>query len=417
MLHGGPSARRAQPQNRVGAGLAVASLLTVLAVMVAVPADAQPEATEVLPGTVGTAMHAKGRGAPSSGVTPGLTATTAVRPVNTLACTAEVSGADAADCQCGPVRTPVVDRVAGPNRFATAASLVPAFRNEIRTVYIVNGFAFADAASAASAAGAGVVADGYRGRAWAPAPLLLTRAGSLPTSTRSALRGLSLNRIIIVGGRTTVSDAVERELKEFAPSVYRAAGRDRYATSATLATRFPIGTDTVYLASGQDAALADALTGGAWAGQQGAPVLLTRPDRVDPATRDALDTLQPSRVVVLGGPGAVSSAVYTGVGADERVAGANRYGTAVAIARRFADEQSGAFVASGQAFPDALTGAALAASLRQPLLLSGSTRMPDVVMTELERLSPARFTLLGGPSSLNESVETQANRYYPGWVR
>ncbi|HKJ13157.1 MAG TPA: cell wall-binding repeat-containing protein [Ornithinimicrobium sp.] len=358
--------------------------------------------------TASPTLHAKGGG--------GAAATTRswtppVRPVNTLACTVEE------ECDCGPPRAPVVEREAGGNRYGTAAELVPRFRNTVSTVYIVNGNAFPDAASAAAAAGAGVVPDRWRGRAWAPAPLLLTGRDSLPAPTRAALESLSLERIVIVGGTGVVSEAVRDELGRYADPVLRVGGRSRYAVSALLAERFPADTDTVYVASGEDGSLADALTGGALAAQEGAPVLLTRPDRVDPATREALDVLNPARTVVLGGPNAVSSEVYDRIGADARLDGDNRYGTAVAVARRFGAEQPGAFLASGRAYADALTGAALAGSLRQPLLLSGSERIPDEVMGELDRLSPARFTLLGGTGPLSLAVEDQANRHYPTWIR
>jgi putative cell wall-binding protein len=228
---------------------------------------------------------------------------------------------------------------------------------------------------------------------------------------------LSLRRIVIVGGRASVSSSVQRELRRYAPTVIRVAGKNRYASSAELAERFPSTTDTVYVASGRNNALGDALSGGALAGQEGAPVLLTRPDTVDPATRSALDTLRPSRIVVLGGPASVSRSVYNRIGADERLFGSNRYTAAAAVARQFPAGQSGAFLASGQAFPDALTGAALAGSLRQPLLLSRTTQIPGTVMQELDRLSPAQFTLLGGRASLSGGVESQANVTYPSWTR
>ncbi|MGB7447959.1 MAG: cell wall-binding repeat-containing protein [Ornithinimicrobium sp.] len=407
--------------RRAGGALLLAASVSLGGVITVQPDDEHGGPDDDAGPSVIVSAHAKGRAAEATGTSSAHTWTprpgSASSPGGSVGSGQDQSGSTQTGCDCEPAPIPRVERVAGTDRYATAAALVPEFRNEVSTVYVVNGGAFADAASAASAAAAGVVPDVSRGRAWAPAPMVLTRRDSLPAATRAALRGLSLERIVIVGGPGVVSDAVREDLKSYADPVIRVGGRSRYAVSATLAERFPRDTDTVYVASGEDHALADALAGGALAGQQGAPVLLTRPDRLDPVTRHALQTLSPSRTVVLGGPNAVSPAVYAEIGADARFYGDSRYSTAVAIAGQLSAEQSGAFLASGQAFPDALTGAALAGSLRQPLLLARSSRIPDPVMHELARLSPAQLTLLGGTASLSAGVEDQANASYPAWTR
>ena len=112
------------------------------------------------------------------------------------------------------------------------------------------------------------------------------------------------------------------------PGVERTLGQDRYSTASELAVEaFPQGSETVYVASGR--AFPDALAGGALAGSVEAPVLLTRPDELPPATRMALQQLDPDSIVVLGGDGAVEDGVVSALGeyADtERLAGAIRLG-------------------------------------------------------------------------------------------
>ncbi|MFL0459534.1 cell wall-binding repeat-containing protein [Kytococcus sedentarius] len=78
------------------------------------------------------------------------------------------------------------------------------------------------------------------------------------------------------------------------------------------------------MASGEDAAYADAVAGSALAGMQNVPVLLTHPTEVAKSTQDAINELKTKEVVVLGGPAAVSDAVAQQLGASERLAGANR---------------------------------------------------------------------------------------------
>ncbi|MGB6005646.1 MAG: cell wall-binding repeat-containing protein, partial [Ornithinimicrobium sp.] len=65
--------------------------------------------------------------------------------------------------------------------------------------------------------------------------------------------------------------------------------------------------------------------------------------------------------------------------------------------------------------PDALAGSALSGFLGQPITLSDTDNVPDVVMTELDRLSPNEVTLLGGEKALTEDVETELNASYGQW--
>jgi putative cell wall-binding protein len=117
------------------------------------------------------------------------------------------------------------------------------------------------------------------------------------------------------------------------PAVERIAGADRYETAAAVSrAAFPDGAPVAFLAAGT--AYADALATAPAAAAAGGPVLLTAPDALAAATRSELDRLHPASVVVVGGTSAVSDAVASAAGATERVAGADRYETAAALARR-----------------------------------------------------------------------------------
>ena len=120
-------------------------------------------------------------------------------------------------------------------------------------------------------------------------------------------------------------------------SVTRIAGVDRYSTAAAIAGRaFPGGAPVVYLATGES--FPDGLAAGPAAAHQGGPLLLTRGGSLPGATRDALRSLAPSKVVIVGGVGAVSGAVAQAVrdalpqAVVARVAGTDRYDTAAKLA-------------------------------------------------------------------------------------
>src|SRR5439155_969047 len=160
---------------------------------------------------------------------------------------------------------------------------------------------------------------------------------------------------------------------------------------------------------------ADALAGGPAAAKTGGPVLLVDTNAIPGATAGELTRLKPGRIVVLGGEGAVSAAVfdalrgYTGGGVT-RVARAARSGTAAATAVAFDafPNASTAFVATGLNFPDALAGGVLAGRSASPLLLVPGTVVPYAVRGQVNRLRPRVATMLGGPSALGDLVEFQA---------
>jgi glucose/arabinose dehydrogenase/putative cell wall-binding protein len=189
-----------------------------------------------------------------------------------------------------------VDRIAGNDRYETAAKISESFfQPGVAYAYIATGESFADAL----AAGAAAVDRG--------AVLLVTR-NAIPQSTAEELQRLDPQEIIVVGGTGAVADSVATGLDQYTDGpVSRQAGDDRYTTSAIVSSgAFQAPTDSVYLASG--ASFADALSGGPVAGANDGPVLLTQKDCVPDRVQDEIDRLAPAHVVVLGGTAAVSEA-------------------------------------------------------------------------------------------------------------
>lgn len=187
-----------------------------------------------------------------------------------------------------------VIRLAGADRYATAAAVARALGVAVGgTAAIVNG---ADVAGALAVAGPAA----RSGR-----PVLLVAADNIPAATSAVLTDLGITAVTVVGGTGVVSDAVVSTL----PHPYRAAGVDRYATAAAVATAFAslTGTASVVVASGLDASLVDALSAGAL----GRPVLLTA-GGLPAATTDWLQR-SPSmaRLLVIGGTGVVPETTAT----------------------------------------------------------------------------------------------------------
>jgi len=197
------------------------------------------------------------------------------------------------------------------------------------------------------------------------------------------------------------------------PDPDRWAGTDRYGTAAAIDDHsFPDGpTPLVFVASG--AAFPDALAGAAAAAKLHAPMVLTAPTGLPSSSLAELQRLKPQHITILGGTASVSGAVQTQLAtfvADPandilRVAGADRYATAAAVATTyFTKGVPVVYVASGLNFPDALVGAAAAGHAGGPVLLVNPTSLPDATSQALQALAPKSVKILGSTTSVAASV-------------
>ncbi|HET7719232.1 MAG TPA: cell wall-binding repeat-containing protein, partial [Acidimicrobiales bacterium] len=303
------------------------------------------------------------------------------------------------------------ERLAGQDRFATAAEIADAaFPDGSDTVLVASGRSFPDALAGAALG----------------LPILLTEPDSLPAATATALDDLGADEAIILGGSAAVSDAVADEVAEHA-TVSRLAGDDRYETAAEIATSLGAtgvgsvdGKKTAIIATGRD--FADALAGGplatGGAGALALPILLVSTS-VPAATSAALDELGITQVLILGGTAAVSSQVESDL-EDEtgnpavRLAGDNRYATAVDIAEFALDTLDfpgdDALLANGVVFADALAGGPLGGVRQAPLLLTTAATLSDESEAFFEDHSSTidTITTLGGTAAVSASTASSA---------
>lgn len=191
------------------------------------------------------------------------------------------------------------------------------------------------------------------------------------------------------------------------PAPLRIAGPTRYETAAATAARvWPDGSAVAYVATGE--VFADALAATPAAAVDAAPVLLVGSDAVPEATRSQLTRLRPDRIVVVGGPAAVSPGVVDDleqIAPVERVAGSDRVTTASALSARGApDGADAAWLAVSDDFADGLAAGPRAAADDAPLLLVHHDRLPTATAAELRRLAPEVVTVVGGQAAVCESV-------------
>jgi putative cell wall-binding protein len=222
------------------------------------------------------------------------------RPEEIFVVGGESAVSDTVVDRLGAIAPGRVARVAGQDRFDTAARLAERlYPGHVSTVYVASGEAFADALAAGPVAGR------------AGAPILLVAPDHVPSTTADAVRRMQPDEIRILGGSAAVSDDVAAELGGLAPRVTRLGGQDRYATAVELSkSSYPKGAKIAYLATGRD--YPDALVGGPLAAADDAPLLLVEPSCVPPVVSDELLRLGRPRVVLLGSSGVLSQRLALG---------------------------------------------------------------------------------------------------------
>lgn len=198
-------------------------------------------------------------------------------------------------------------------------------------------------------------------------------------------------------------------------AIDRHSGADRYATAVEISrTGWEDGADVVVLARGD--LFADALAGVPLAYANGAPILLTKPNQLPANIKDEIVRLGAKKVFILGGTAAISQSVedeLTEMGLEVvRIKGADRYGTAAAIAAIVApDGAATVFLAFGGNFPDALAAASYAALSGSPILLTLTNEIPDETLAALEALDPDEVIVVGGTAAIGEGVTGQLGHF------
>ena len=190
-----------------------------------------------------------------------------------------------------------VERIAGTNRYDTAADVSLRFAADRPFVFIASGAGFPDALSAGPAASLLNV------------PILLTDPSTLPAETKVALTRLTPATIYVVGGTGVVSESVRNALAAYTDSknvasVVRLSGADRFSTNVAVVSAF--WTTTVArsaVANGMN--FPDALAEGAY----DLPLHLVTPTSVPSVVATDIQRIDPDRIDALGGTTQISDGV------------------------------------------------------------------------------------------------------------
>jgi len=195
-------------------------------------------------------------------------------------------------------------------------------------------------------------------------------------------------------------------------TVDRIGGNDRYDVAVAIsAQNFPNPVATVYIATGSN--YPDALSAAPAAAKAGAPLLLVPSDSLPASVRAEIIRLQPTEIIVVGGPASVSPTVYTALSqlttTITRRTGIDRYEVSRNLTAGAFTSAPVAYVATGATYPDALSASAAAGSIAAPVILIpgvSPTLDPDTAAL-IVGLGVTEIRIAGGPASVLPALETQ----------
>jgi len=186
-----------------------------------------------------------------------------------------------------------VIRLGGFDRYATALNIAKTL-SPSNSIVIANGdnAHLVDSLSIASIAAA-------KGM-----PILLA-SSSLDTATTAYINSLEVKTTYVIGGTAVIPDAEVKSL----PGVIRLAGAGRYETNAIVVDTFKsdaaLNSNSVFIASGENASLIDALAGAALAALKGSPIIFTDGKDIS-KIKKSINTAKYENIVILGGTAVVS---------------------------------------------------------------------------------------------------------------
>ena len=288
----------------------------------------------------------------------------------------------------------VPTRIAGKNRYESAAQISREQFTNAKKVIVVNSQKYADALSATT------LSDGRYS-------ILYTEKDTLPTATRNEIQRLNPIEVYLLGGKQSISDGIENILKKYANKVTRIAGKDRYETSAKVAAMS--NKKNIVIASGEN--FSDPLYASSYAYSNNAKILLSSGKTLSRETRDYLlrNKSKIGNVTVVGGGKSISSSTVryiqsvTGKNVG-RISGRNRYEGSVKVANSM--NKSKVFIASGEDFADALAISPLAQKLNAPILLSAKGKLDTSVIAFLNNFknSIKDVFIVGGYRTIDNNV-------------
>lgn len=187
-------------------------------------------------------------------------------------------------------------------------------------------------------------------------------------------------------------------------------GNNRYETAIKISENGWSKSEHAVLINGEKG-LVDALTATPYAYAKNSPILITKQAKLTPETGARLSAMGVKSVTVVGGTNSVSDAVVNEVKAKgisvERIYGASRYSTSLAVAKKLDtlyDVGKVAVVNGQKGIPDAVSVAAPAASNRMPIILADNKGIDAASKAFIDSEDITNSYVIGSLNSVSDAT-------------
>ena len=192
-------------------------------------------------------------------------------------------------------------------------------------------------------------------------------------------------------------------------------GNNRYSTATEISKMNYATGGTVVLVNGN--AVADGIAATPLAASENASILLSYKDVLPKETANRMKEIAPTKVIIIGGTNAISTALEEKIAKDyavqiERVSGEDRYDTSFAIAKKLVEsgvEVNTAYVVSGKGEADALSIASKAGEEKQPIILTAKNEMDAETYEWLKEQNLQNAYFIGGSRVISENIVSAMN--------
>lgn len=186
----------------------------------------------------------------------------------------------------------------------------------------------------------------------------------------------------------------------------RLAGDDRYLTAIEVSQRgWSKGAETVVLTTGLN--YPDALSAAPLAGKYDAPILLVGSKGLSTEALAEVKRLKPKKAYIVGGTGVIPSSVEGQLSTNgisvTRLAGQDRYDTAMAVARSVGMSK-GIFIVPGQSFTDTLSAAPIAAAEGMPIIPVPAEDLTKSQQTYFSKAKLNRVIVMGSQKEIPDKI-------------
>ena len=290
-----------------------------------------------------------------------------------------------------------IQRLSGDNRYETSVEVSEKNFKSADTVVLASGQNIADA----------LVASSYADIE--EAPILLTNKNSISDEVLDEIERLKADKVVIVGGQSSISSSVESRLKKEDIKVTRISGSDRFDTSDKLSqevSRLSKKSNQAILVNGYKNI--DALSVSSLATKEELPILLNGRNALNMSVKNRLKQMNVNKVYIIGGNNSISSDVEKELKKMQisvvRLSGTDRYETSANIAKYAYKDFDEAIVASGENPVDALAASTLTGKKEAPILLTNKNKIPKSIKKIIEDMDIGKITIVGGENSITDNV-------------